>query len=131
MEYLVPFNEESPYYMATRALDLRTVRYLVPQGTAKRPLQGLALFTAGDREAPVSEEAPRSSSAVETSWIAFEVVDAEGYPAKGEKYKVELPDGSIREGWLGSNGSAHLANIPKGTCKISFPNLDSEVWDES
>jgi hypothetical protein len=67
----------------------------------------------------------------EKSWIEIELVDQEGEPVPGEKYKITLPDGSVAEGTLDGNGFAHIDGIKQGTCKITFPELDKEAWEEA
>lgn len=62
-------------------------------------------------------------------WIEIELVDEENHPVSGEKYRIELPDGQIMEGTLDFNGFARLDGIEKGTCKITFSNLDGDAWE--
>jgi len=63
-----------------------------------------------------------------TDWIEIKLVDQEGKPVPGEKYRVELPDGSTRQGVLNSQGVAWEGNLDPGTCKITFPDLDGTEW---
>ncbi len=63
------------------------------------------------------------------SWIEIELLDEEGNPVAGERYRVTLPDGStIAEGTTDENGLAKVSNIDPGSCKVTFPNLDREAW---
>jgi hypothetical protein len=64
------------------------------------------------------------------SWIEIELVgeDDEGIP--GEKYKITLPDDSVAEGTLDEKGFARVEGFEKGTCKVSFPELDKEAWEK-
>ena len=64
-------------------------------------------------------------------WIEIEMVDEAGEPVAGEKYKIELSDGTVSEGTLGSDGKARLDGIEPGSCKVSFPDLDSEAWEKA
>jgi hypothetical protein len=66
----------------------------------------------------------------ELSWIEIELVDNENNPVPGESYKVELPDGSVAEGTLDAKGFARLDGIPKGNCKVTFPDLDKNAWEK-
>ena len=62
-------------------------------------------------------------------WIEIKLVDTEGNPVPGEKYKITLPDGStVAEGTLDGKGFARVDGIDPGTCKVTFPNLDQSVW---
>ena len=66
------------------------------------------------------------------SWIEIEMVDEEKNPVPGEKYKITLPDGgTVAEGTLDDKGFARVEGIEPGTCKITFPNLDSEAWEKA
>lgn len=64
------------------------------------------------------------------SWIEIELVgeDDEGIP--GQKYKITLPDNSVAEGTLDEKGFARVEGFEKGTCKVSFPDLDKEAWEK-
>jgi len=64
-------------------------------------------------------------------WIEIEMVDEAGQPVTGERYKIELSDGTVSEGTLGSDGKARLEGIEPGSCKVSFPDLDSEAWEKA
>jgi hypothetical protein len=63
-------------------------------------------------------------------WIEIELVDEENQPVPGEKYRIDLPDGSVVEGNLDSKGKARREGIKPGTCKVTFPNLDKEAWEK-
>lgn len=63
------------------------------------------------------------------AFIALELVDQDGEPVPNEKYKVKLPDGSVREGTLDSKGKIRIDGIdPPGACEVSFPDLDAADW---
>ena len=64
-------------------------------------------------------------------WIEIQMVDEAGEPVAGEKYKIELSDGSVSQGTLGSDGKARLDGIEPGNCKVSFPDLDAEAWEKA
>ncbi len=71
---------------------------------------------------PPPEPQPRS-------WIEIELVDDAGKPVPGEKYRIELPDGTVREGTLDSQGQARVDGIDPGNCQITFPELDEATWE--
>ncbi len=60
--------------------------------------------------------------------MAFKLVDEGGKPVVGEKYRLQLPDGSTKEGMTDMNGEVTVRDVAPGTCKISFPNLNDEEW---
>lgn len=63
-----------------------------------------------------------------TSWIEIELLDEEDAPVSGEKYEIELPDGTFAKGTLDGNGFARVDGIMPGACKVSFPALDKDAW---
>jgi hypothetical protein len=73
---------------------------------------------------PVPRPAPQKAQA----WVAIELVGEDGKPIPGARYRLLLPDGSIREGRLDSRGTVHVDGIVPGQCKVSFPDLDAEAW---
>jgi len=66
-----------------------------------------------------------------TSWIEIELLDEEDNPVPGEKYEIELPDGTLAKGSLDGNGFARVDGVKEGECKVSFPELDQEDWSIS
>jgi hypothetical protein len=62
-------------------------------------------------------------------WIEIILVDAEGKPMPGVKYRITPPGGAPVEGRLNEHGQAGLYQIEPGNCKITFPDLDREAWD--
>ena len=64
------------------------------------------------------------------SWIEIELVDDEGRPVVGETCEVIGPDGKLLcRRPTGADGRVHVLVDDTGTCQISFPNLDSAVWE--
>jgi hypothetical protein len=61
------------------------------------------------------------------SWIEITLTQGEK-PVPGEAYRVELPDGSTKQGDLDANGFARIDGIDPGTCKVSFPDRDGREW---
>jgi type VI secretion system secreted protein VgrG len=73
---------------------------------------------------PASEETRRKRH-----WIEIELVDEDGQPVPGERYRITLPDGTtLAEGTLDGKGFARVHGIDPGTCKVTFPNLDGAAW---
>ncbi len=64
--------------------------------------------------------------------VEFELVDEDGKGVPLAKYRVTLPDGTVREGVTGFNGGVTIDGIEtQGSCKISFPELDQDCWEEA
>jgi hypothetical protein len=72
---------------------------------------------------------PHKPDETKKSWIEIELVDEEDQPVPGERYKIELPDGSVAEGTLDEKGFARIDGMDPGTCKITFPELDKDAWE--
>jgi hypothetical protein len=72
---------------------------------------------------------PHKPDETKKSWIEIELVDEEDQPVPGERYKIELPDGSVAEGTLDEKGFARVDGMDPGTCKITFPELDKDAWE--
>lgn len=90
-----------------------------------QPPPTLAQQTVEPYSPPQTEEAQQENP----SWIEIELVDLNDNPVPSEPYEVELPDGRMARGSLDHRGFARIEGIPAGTCKISFPNLDKNVWE--
>ena len=65
-----------------------------------------------------------------TSWIEIELVGEDDEPIPGEKCKITLPDDTVAERTLDEKGCTRVEGFEKGTCKICFPELDEEAWEE-
>ncbi len=64
--------------------------------------------------------------------LEFELVGEDGKGVPLEKYRVTLPDGSVREGVTGFNGGVTVGGLEnQGPFKISFPELDQDCWEEA
>ncbi|MCC6556395.1 MAG: hypothetical protein IT372_25830 [Polyangiaceae bacterium] len=88
-----------------------------------RPIEG---FAKDEEEEP---PAPRPAAREEKTWIEIRLVDDDGLPVAGERYRVDLADGSApRYGRLDAQGYAYVAGIPAGSCTVSFPDLDERDW---
>jgi type VI secretion system secreted protein VgrG len=62
------------------------------------------------------------------SWLEIKLVDKEGRGLAGERYRVELPDGSVTEGSLDDKGEARIVGIDPGQCSVTFPDRDGKAW---
>ena len=80
------------------------------------------LHTIGARGTP--EKAKEKKA-----WIEIILVDMEGKPVPGVKYRITPPGGSPVEGRLNEHGQAGIYHIEAGNCKITFPDLDKDAWE--
>ena len=84
---------------------------------------GMGMMTCGTA-GPDSTVIPEK-----THWIAIELVDEMGKHVPYEEYVITLPDGTEVGGTLDKSGRAKVKGIDPGNCRVSFPNMDKEVWD--
>lgn len=56
-------------------------------------------------------------------YIEINLEDESGNKSANEKYKLILPDGSIKDGCLDENGYAKIENIPPGNVDVEFPDI--------
>lgn len=79
---------------------------------------------------PVAPDPPQKvERQKEKTWVEIVLVDMEGNPLPGVKYRIELPGGEIKEGQLNSYGQAAFYELDPGNCKITFPELDQDAWE--
>lgn len=72
---------------------------------------------------------PAEKQKEKKAWIEIILVDMEGKPVPGVKYRITPPGGQPVEGRLNEHGQAALYQIEPGSCKITFPDLDRESWE--
>ncbi|EYF07213.1 hypothetical protein [Chondromyces apiculatus] len=101
---------------------LREGRLVAVQGARLVPRAGSV-----DEEEAAADTGPRRE---ESAWIEIVLTtdDDPQRPVAFRRYRVELPDGSVREGRLDARGAARLAGIDPGTCQVSFPDFDGKRW---
>lgn len=56
-------------------------------------------------------------------WVEIVLLDEEGVPVADEKFSIQLPDGSTREGTLDAEGKARVEEFEAGTCFVTFPEI--------
>ncbi len=85
---------------------------------------------AAPSEAPVEAPPPAVTPRDEKTWITIQLVDDHDppRPVAHARYRVRLPDDTVREGRLDASGLAHLADIDPGLCEVTFPDYDRDSW---
>lgn len=119
------YRSDDHAVLAQLAARLATGRVrVVPRAEPAVSLQG----GQADSEPPPSPVRPAPESRPVLTWLTIELVGEDDMPVPGERYRVELPDGSVREGSLDRDGLARLANLDPGQCVVTFPALDADAW---
>lgn len=82
---------------------------------------------------PAKKPAPveKKTAAPEKTWVKIKLIDMVGKPIPGERYRIKVPGGESVEGVLDDQGEAACWNLDPGTCKITFPDLDEEAWEDA
>lgn len=83
------------------------------------------------RSAARKEKTHKEGDPTKTSWIKLKLVDEAGNPVPGEAYKVVTSDGRTASGTLDEKGEAEVKGIEPGNCKVTFPNLDKDAWEDA
>ena len=74
---------------------------------------------------PEEPEDPKGKTWIE---IALRAEDEPHDPVPFARYRVTLPDGSIKEGKLDEEGKARVEGVDPGTCQVTFPDMDASEW---
>jgi hypothetical protein len=82
-----------------------------------------------EEEEPVTAKRP-AAVVEQKTWIEIVLLDDDDppQPMAFATYRIELPNGSPREGVLDANGRARIDGIDPGECLVTFPDLDTEAW---
>jgi hypothetical protein len=79
------------------------------------------------RPRPPAPAEPRPAKVIrEKSFVDITVVDGDGTPLAGAKYKLQVPDGRTETGALGGTGQVYEGNLDPGT---AFFTLVKDVGD--
>ncbi len=63
------------------------------------------------------------------TWVEIKLVDQDGAVVPNERYRITLPDGTVKEGALDEDGWMRESGIDPGDCLITFPDIHYEEWD--
>ena len=81
---------------------------------------------------PILSEETKEKPKKPKTWIKIKLVDMRGKPIRGERYRIKVPGvEQPYEGTLDNEGEAAVYDIDPGTCKVTFPDLDEEAWEDA
>jgi uncharacterized Zn-binding protein involved in type VI secretion len=95
------------------------------QGPAK---QIVTLVESAQKGTPFCEKC--TTVYQKEDWIEIHLFDKEGNPLANEDYKLEFPDGTDQTGTTNSDGVVEIHRTDPGNCKISFPKIESDKWED-
>ena len=123
-------DRSSPFLKGVGPYDLKALRYYrYEEDPPAPPLEARSSRSPSAEPAePPPAAAPLPPRAPPKTWVAIELVDEDGDPIAGEKFRVELPDGSVQEGVLDAKGRARFDAIDPGNCKVSFTDIHAKEW---
>ena len=75
-----------------------------------------------------SNDADEAAEEEKGHWIGIKLVDEDGRPVPGERFRLALPGGEIVEGTLDETGQARVEGLPEGSGKVCFPDMDKDRW---
>jgi type VI secretion system secreted protein VgrG len=67
----------------------------------------------------------------EKAFVELAVKDQDGNPVAGEWFRIEFPDGTVKEGRTDGSGKAWVPGPKEGSTKLSFPRLDEKAWKKA
>jgi len=62
------------------------------------------------------------------SWIGIELKDQDGNPVADAGWSATSSDGADYSGTLDQDGKTWVTGLSKGSCDLSFPELDAREW---
>ncbi len=65
-----------------------------------------------------------------TTWVVIRMIDMEGKPVPGIRFRLKLPDGTVEEGTLDGNGMRRRDGLEPASCSVCFPDLDQDAWEQ-
>jgi len=85
---------------------------------------GQGQLAEGSRDVLVGNGASGAIARDPKGWITVHLKTKSGTPLAGRRYRLQLPDGTKREGRLDDSGALHESGFKSGACKVSFPEDD-------
>jgi uncharacterized Zn-binding protein involved in type VI secretion len=103
---------------------------LFPAAAAPSQAAQQGAQSAQPSESPAAK-ARTSEKGKPLHFVEFQLLGEDGKGVPLQRYVVTLPDGTVKEGVTGLNGQIRYEGLESsGTCKITFPDLDQDAWEE-
>ncbi len=101
--------------------EIPTEQELREYGKSYNPPEYYFTIKVGDAEFGTKQE---SGLLLFKDWIDVELLNSRGEPVPDANYILKLPDGTEQRGQLDGAGKARVEDVPPGTFKIIFPDLE-------
>lgn len=105
---------------------------VVQRGLDAGRLLAYAQKHTGGGKGPATVDPPQPQPPVDEkkTFVAVQLMtdEPEPKPVPFKRYRIVLPDETVREGQLDQFGRAVISEIDPGTCKVSFPDFDAADW---
>ena len=82
----------------------------------------------GGQPKPGPKTDPPPPPTDQKTWIEVHLKNTDGVPLRGERYKLKLPDNTVREGSTNDAGAVFIEDIDPGLCELTFPDLDRRAF---
>jgi hypothetical protein len=117
---------------ASHRADIEVALAIVRRGFEDGRLKAFAQQHVGGGKGPEQIDPPDIDPPKEDkkTFVAVQLLsdEPEPKPVPFKRYRIVLPDESVREGRLDQFGRALITGIDPGTCKVSFPDFDAADW---
>lgn len=131
-ELLLDIAEALSGGFASHRADASAALAIVRRGFEEGRLQAFEQHHKGGGKGPEQDDLPNEPPPPEDpkTFIAVQLVsdEPEPKPVPFKRYRIVLPDESVREGRLDQFGRALITGIDAGNCKVSFPDFDAADW---
>ncbi len=74
------------------------------------------------------EEPDWDEESAPTSWVGLQLEDEEGKPVAGQRVRIKLADGAVRESVSDDKGRIRMDGIPEGNCQVELVGIDGSDW---
>jgi type VI secretion system secreted protein VgrG len=111
-------------------LERKTGKYGKPQDVPFKPAPPPRYALSASPAVAVAAPLLQEPAPPPTHYIEIKLLDMNGNPVPGERYRVTVPDGRVAEGTLDENGYARVEGFDPGQCRIEFPDMDETVTSE-
>ena len=101
----------------------------LPPGPCKVQFPDLDAQSWGEAHTQAAAPAP-SPPPLRNHWLEIQLLGEDGVGIAGQRCRLVAGDGVERTGRTGPDGVARWTQLPPGACRVCFPDIDADAWDE-